>query len=188
MNLKPGIHPPGGYNFVESDGTIHKGDSWAHLARVVAQYRALRKLPAGDPQREITEIVCQVDPKLCHQGPGQLGTGDKDAYHTRVAGWLARLVQRTRSKVQRFVDGIVARERADVCRGCPFQEVHTKGCESCSRASEALRKQIVGDRVAAGRGLLGCALLSEDTVVSVHLEQDPAKDPRLPAHCWRRPK
>lgn len=188
MNLKPHLSPPGGYKFRDTDGAIHTGDGWAHLVRVVAQYRALRKLPAGDPQREITEAVCQADPKLCHNGPGELGTGDKEAFHLRVVNWVSRMIQFMRSHRLRFVDAIVARERADICRGCPFQDVYTKGCESCSKAAASLQKQVVAGRPEAGRGLLACGILSEDTVISVHLDSERLNNARLPAHCWRKRK
>lgn len=188
MTIKPQLYPPGGYNFRESDGSVHSGNSWAHLVRVVAQYRAVRRLPPGNPAKEITEAVCQANPQLCHNGPGELGGGDMEAYYIRVAEWLARVMQKVRHASVRFVDAIKARERAEICRGCPYQKQWMKNCVSCQKSADASQKHILRGRPDAGRGLLGCEILSEDTAVSVHLDDAPKGDPRLPGHCWRKRK
>jgi hypothetical protein len=188
MKIKPQLSPPGGHIFKDAEGVTHQGESWAHLVRVVAQYRALRKMQPGNPAKEITEAVCQANPSLCHNGPGEIGNNDRDAFRIRVAHWVSQIVQKVRHKTLRFVEPIKARERADVCRGCPFQDGWQLNCPGCVRASEALHNQIVGSRPQAGAGLLGCALLSEDTAVNVHLDEPRLNDPRLPAHCWRKVK
>jgi hypothetical protein len=186
MKIKAGLTPRDGYRFRDTDGVVHEGESWAHLVRTVARYRATRGLPPGDPQREITEAVCQSDPKMCHNGPGELGDGDRDAFHLRVMDWVIKRVQLMRSKRLRFVDGIKAGERADTCRACPYQQSFQRGCASCSSSVGALQNQVVGGQAKVSQGLLACAILSEDTHISVHLEEPRLNNLKLPGHCWRK--
>ena len=186
MKIKRGLVPKAGYRFRDVDGVVHEGKGWGDLVRVVARYRAMRNLPAGDPQREITEAVCQADPKMCHNGPGELGEGDSNAFHLRVMDWLIRLLNAAKAKRVKFVNGIVAGERAEICRRCPYQQTFAKGCESCNHATGIIQQQIIKDQPQLGRDLFGCALLSEDTQVSIHLDESRLNNPTLPRHCWRR--
>lgn len=186
MTIKHGIRPNGGYKFRDSDGAVHEGESWAHLVRVVAKYRALRKIPAGDPQKEITEAVCMAEPTVCHKGPGELGDGDRDAFHLRIIAWLTDQMKLNRSHRLKFVDGVVAGERAEICRKCHFQRSFAKGCQSCGNATVSLQAQAMAGHVDVGPDLMGCSLLSEDTKVSVHLDQVRLNNPNLPKHCWRK--
>jgi hypothetical protein len=188
MKLKPHLVPPGGYVFRDAEGVSHQGQSWPHLVRVVAQHRAMRKLAPGDPAKEITEVVCSAHPELCHAGPGVIGEGDKDAYHSRVASWLAKMVGLFRAGRLRYCDAAAARERAEVCRGCRYQDGYQKGCVTCQQSNQAVQDQLLRGRPDAGRGLLGCAVLSEDTAVSVHLDEPRLNKAELPAHCWRKVK
>lgn len=187
MKIKPGLVPPGGYIFRDSDGVVHRGQNWPHLVRVVAQYRAHARKPPGNPAQEITSAVCAVHPQLCHvKGPSALGSDDKEAYYLRVMSWLTRAAERFRMKTIKYVTPLEAQERADICRRCQFQDVWMKDCPSCQKSADKISAQLTKDRPQVGRGLMGCAVLSENTEVSVHLVEDQVTDSRLPAHCWKK--
>lgn len=187
MRINTHLTPPKGHVFTDSEGVTHRGESWAHLVRVVAQYRALRALPPGNPHKEITQQVCYNNPRLCMKGgTDSLAGGDKNAYHLRVATWIAKRTEDKRQGRLRYVGTAEAQDRAEVCRQCPFQNEWQKDCRICQKGTVALRKSFVGDRPNSGQGLLGCELLSEDTHVSIHLAQPGVPDARLPKKCWRR--
>lgn len=189
MILNSHLRPPGGYTFTDSDGTSHTGSSWPHLVRLVAQHRALTGMLPGDPAREITAVVCMRDPRLCSAGGRDpLHRVDKEAFYLRVIGWMLKLTETVRRKAVKYVDGITARDRAEICRGCPFQNGWEKDCSSCRESTRAVHRQLIGDRENFGKGLLGCLILSEDTSVSVHLDAEKVSNPNLPERCWRRAK
>lgn len=189
MIINRHIRPPQGYVFTDSDGVTHTADSWPHLVRVIAQYRALNRKPPGDPAREITAVVCMQNPSLCQSGgTDPLERVDREGFYMRVMGWVVRQIDRIRKKELRHVNAIIARERANICRECPFQNGWEKDCSTCRESARVAHRQVLGGSEDMGRGLLGCLVLSEDTSLSVHLEQPAVKDARLPDKCWRRAK
>jgi hypothetical protein len=121
-------------------------------------------------------------------GRDPLIRADRDAFYLRVLNWMLRFVEAKRRGPVPFVDGIAARERAEICRQCPFQHGWEKDCSTCRDSSKAVQRQILEGREDFGRGLLGCLPLSENTAISVHLDEAQVADEKLPAHCWRKKK
>jgi len=121
-------------------------------------------------------------------GRNMLEPVGKEAFYLRVLNWMLRLVEAKRKGDLPFVDGLVARDRAEICRKCPFQHGWEKNCATCKDSTKAVQRQLVEGRDDFGRGLLGCLILSENTAVSVHLKGDEVSEDKLPANCWRKKK
>lgn len=55
---KTDLTPPGGWFFVDSDGTRLLGGSYRHLISLVIEHRSVKKLHPGSPEIEVEEQMC----------------------------------------------------------------------------------------------------------------------------------
>jgi hypothetical protein len=181
--LNPNVYPHGGYYFLDSDGARLFGQTWQGvIARVIA-YRKRAGLPPGDPPNEVVAQACQRNPVLCRDDNGLTAVQTKKAsLKTRVIQWLNKLKA---DKWNQFVDTQLARDRAQVCAGCPKNTSLPGGCASCKAAVKVLREEIIQKRFQDGR-LHACEVLGEDLPTTVHLESQTVDNPELPGCCWRR--
>jgi len=185
--IDPNLYPRDGFFFKESDGSRIGADSWSGVVKRVSAYRKRAGLAAGDPLREVTEQACSRSPVLCVEtDAATINQRRIVSLKGRLLKWLAgvRAKRSSEGKLD-FVDGDLAKRRADYCAGCPHNTPLPGGCGSCVAALKELRKDILGGRLQDGR-VQGCNQLGEDAVVSAHLDLDRVDNPELPAFCWRK--
>jgi hypothetical protein len=184
--VNPNLPLVGGHTFTESDGMVLTAENWKKLAVRVAEYRAIRKLPPGQPWQDIMAQICQRNPARCHEAPGVI-TPASPSIKGRVFQWLG-----TKSREQRSTSGLTfvkdeeARKRAAVCQKCPNRAQAGSGCSSCQSSLAALRKAVLGGRSPIEPKLGACYKLAEDLPVAVHIDDTPVNDNSLPATCWRK--
>lgn len=110
-----------------------------------------------------------------------------EAFFSHVASWLSGTLTRVRRQRSiGYVDDVTAQQRASLCRLCEKQKNFVKDCPSCRASIEGTRRLLIKGRPDRGDGLLGCSVLNEDTRVSILLNYNKVRDPRLPPHCWRK--
>lgn len=186
--LNVNLYPRDGFFYKESDGTRIGGDTWAGVIRRVAAYRKRAGLPAGDPEREVTDQACTRSPVLCSE------VDATTLKHRRIASikgrllkWLAGIrSQKAREGSLNFVDAEMAKRRADYCAGCVFNTPLPGGCGTCTAAVNEIRKELLGPKRRLDPRVAGCNMLGEDCVVSTHLDEVRVDNSELPGHCWRK--
>jgi hypothetical protein len=188
------LHIQGGRFFIDEDGIKHKADQWEHLVNRVADYRKRAGKPPGDPKAEIEAQVCARQPGYCR---GQLttpppsrparrdgaGAGNLTA---RVTKWFVGMLSLKRTGVMRKASTEEARRRAAICARCPMQKAFSGVCGSCKATRKQAGQVLLGTDKRVNSALQGCAVLGEDTSISVHLESEPVNNPELPSECWRK--
>jgi hypothetical protein len=61
MRLNPAIWPPGGWRYTQPEtGFVFTDSSMQGLMDKVAQHRLANKLPAGDPEQDISEQIIKA--------------------------------------------------------------------------------------------------------------------------------
>jgi hypothetical protein len=63
--FNPGLHPPGGWVFVDAQEVKHRGASKAQLIARVVNYRVINRLAVGDPAEEVNAQLCKNFPGYC---------------------------------------------------------------------------------------------------------------------------
>ena len=182
------IYPDGGYIFTESDGTRLKASGWKTLEAKVRGYRAVNKMPPGDPWQEINVQYCARMPHLCRQvgepvPPGGVG---EVSFNHRVLAWIGTMVGMKRKHDFNRVDSATALSRANTCARCPKQKSLNHACEGCLLSLKDARNGLLDGVKARFKNLNPCGVLSEDCQVSVFVLQKPSNSPELPENCWRR--
>lgn len=181
LRPNPNLYIP--ITFKDADGLEHTSDSWAKLILKVIRYRQKNDFPVGDVEKEVIEQACSKWPDRCvHSEHGRLPALEDDL-NMRVLGWLVSTIERKPT----FVSENEARRRMEICAVCPRQSDWRNKCGSCAaRADEIMKKILEGKPLEYGKNLKGCSSLSEDTRVSVWIEQAGAESGRLPVECWRK--
>jgi hypothetical protein len=65
VKFNPGLHPPGGWVFVDAQEVKHRGASKAQLIARVINYRVINHLAVGDPAEEVNAQLCRNFPGYC---------------------------------------------------------------------------------------------------------------------------
>ncbi len=184
QNINSNIHPHDGFFFKDADGVRHFADTWTGVAKRVALYRKRKGQPAGSPLEEVIAQACQRNPVLCHNEDGQRQLMlKKTSMKSKILSWLAWL---RGYEGKHFVEEGLARERANICAGCPLNQAFQDGCASCRATVTALRKEILGPKRFIDGRLNACLEMGEDLPTVVHLEMTAVQRDELPAHCWRK--
>jgi len=187
MTFNPNLYPPNGYVYTDSNGVLHRGDSWRDLFRTVTQFRERNGIPVGNVEHEVNVQHCANYPGLCHRDPvvPQPVRGGQ-SLNARVLNWLAFQISRVRQhgSVEK-VSHEEALRRAGICLACPRQQSLSHACESCISSVASARKALLGDAGSVNKSLHPCLTLGEDCQTSVHLVLPTLKDPAQPANCWR---
>lgn len=190
VSIRPNLnlYPDGGYIFVEGDGTQFRGDGWKDLIAKVKAYRERNRREVGDPESDIFSQYCARMPSHCRDMrhvPVQTG-GHSLSLNQRVMQFIANLLEwKRRAPIARVADSEAA-ERAAICANCPRQKSLVKTCQQCLTTVEHGRKVILDGHPSQHQGLMACEALGEDLPLTVHIEQPPVPEDRVPAHCWRK--
>jgi len=179
------LYPREGYFFKESDGSIHRADSWAHVMARVVVYRKRAGLPPGDVESEVAQQACSRNPAHCAE------INDATVHQTLVASLKTRILKymsflRGLGPRIPWVNAAEASRRAGVCATCPHNTALPEGCGSCRAALSAMRDEVLGRGRAKDGRLHGCAILGEDLPTSVHVDHDVVENDQLPDACWRK--
>lgn len=192
MSIRPNqnLYPDGGYIFIEGDGTRFRGESWRDLIAKVKSYRERNKKPPGNPEDEVFSQYCVRMPSHCkdmRHVPVQ-SAGHSLTLNQRVIQSIANLMEwKRRAPIARVPDSEAA-ERAAICASCPRQKTLVQSCQQCLTTVKHGRKVILDGAPSQHQGLLACEALGEDLPITVHIEQPPVAQDKVPAHCWRRAK
>lgn len=188
LRIKVNMWPNGGHRYKERDGATIVSQSWPGVFARVRAYRARNKLPAGDPEREVTEQTCVNNPAACYSDDGQhAATLKVTNLKSRVLAWFASIRKSARREISEFASAELAQARANVCARCPQNQLLPQGCSSCLAAIKELRIEVIGGRIADARiANHGCGVLGAELATQVWLEQITVSNPELPDCCWRR--
>ena len=105
--INDGIYPKnGGYLFIESDQSRHVGTSPGNLLLRVVAYRKRAGLPAGNPEVEIQNQICERNPGICYESDkGSMPVAMKRtaSVKSRVLKWCSGLTGRKQNGDLKFV-------------------------------------------------------------------------------------
>lgn len=179
--VNPNLHPKEGYFFQESDGAKIFGNTWAGVIARVKWYRQKKNQAQGNVEHDVMAQACDRNPSLCRNTDNSFLTLHAPL-KSRVLTWLNGF--RARKDAQ-FVDAETARQRAQICAGCPQNQSLSDSCATCKATIKAMRRDILGTRFLDGR-LNECNALGEDLPVASHLEISAVENSGLPGNCWRK--
>jgi len=185
-SINPNLYPHDGRFFIDSDGARISGDTWAGVIRRVEGYRRRQGRPVGDVAAEVTAQACQRNPVICTEDNAAYKQElRKSSLKSRVLAWFSAFIHQVQSSPPTFSSENDARNRANVCAGCPLNTALPDGCSSCKAALNEMRKSVIGGRFQDQR-IHACNALSEDLNTVVWIEQTTVENPALPGHCWRK--
>lgn len=185
-SLNGNLYPRDGYFFIDSDGARISGDTWAGVVRRVEGYRRRQGRPVGDVNAEVTAQACQRNPVICTEDSAAYQHElRKSSLKSRVLGWFSAFIAHMQQHPPTFSSETDARNRANVCAGCPLNTALPDGCSSCKAALNEMRKSVIGARFQDQR-IHACNGTSEDLNTAVWIEQDRVENGALPGHCWRK--
>lgn len=183
LKFNPNLYIP--IEFIDKDGTVHTARSWDELTAKVIGYRERRRIPSGNPFKEIVHQACAKVPGNCiddGSGIGSIFPG----LNSRILHWIGNLVSTIRKLG--FVSAEEAASRAKICAACPRQQAWADTCAACRTQVNNVAKELLGSRTLTPemKSLKGCNALGEDTRVSIWLTQATVEDDELPDNCWRK--
>lgn len=182
------VHPHKGHRFKDRDGATIVGESWGGVINRVIARRKRNNVPPGNPHEEVMEQACLQEPAACNETNDAREQARQT--HLKVASIKVRLLQwltGLKTPVDHFVEPAEAARRADICAGCVKSIGLPEGCGSCRKASDEMRRAVIGPRTADGRLVhRGCDVFGADLATQVWLEQTAEDRPAAPAHCWRK--
>lgn len=192
FEFNPNIYPPGGYQFKERDGTVIRGDTWKNLNDRIRVYREVNHFEAGDPHRDVMDQMCKTYPHMCgivdNTPMPPNGRGQAMNFTDRVLHWFIQILSLKRLNRLSRVDDQTAGARANICQRCPRQMALSAACGACTRSIDQGRLAALDGQPSRHQNLLSCAVLGEDTSITVHIGIDPVENKDLPRECWRRKK
>lgn len=190
LKIKTGLHPTGGYFFLESDGSRHIANGPINCIRKITDYRKRNGMPPGDPKADFFRQHCERNPTHCfsaaevpHAGVAAVPTSKPRSLKGSVLSWLMRM--RGRRGDLRWVSDQETRRRVDICLRCPKNQNISGTCSSCKAALGGLRSEILGGKVLVDARAAGCAALNEDIPISAMLDDAAVEPAGLPGQCWR---
>lgn len=185
--MNPNLYPPDGYVFRERDGSIHRGDSWRDLTRIVTEYRTRNKMEVGEVRAEIMTQHCAKVPGHCRDEVAFVPPpADGLSFNKKVLGWVAWALGRKRLNAWDLVEESEVDRRAAICAVCPMQKSLNHSCEACLTTLKSGRKALLDGKMPKYLNLQPCGVLNEDCATSVHAILEPKQGPNLPEACWRR--
>jgi len=191
VEINPNLYPPSGYEFTETDSSVHRAGSWGALIKKVREYRTLKGVEVGDVRAEIMAQVCGRFPDYCGDYKSHTRTPKAHpsgmAFNQRVLQWLGgALAKFRRGEWPAKVSLQEAAQRAAICATCPARQSLNKGCASCMASVKRGRKVLLGTEEPMFKDLKPCGILGEDTAVTVETDLPRVNNGNLPAHCWRK--
>lgn len=208
MGLKfksTGLVPPGGWYFIEEDGTKITSHSPQDLIIQVAKYRGKNGIAPGDPTEEVTNQLCGRWVAGCN---GIAAHEISATYAPVKRDWLPMakkflaVVNRLAKKGVALVSDEMADDRASICVNCPFNvPAHQArgGCQSCGKnifnqlaegSIEVFRKTILGTKKTTyNERLQTCQKCGCDLKLKVWIPKDvlghtAAELELMPSFCW----
>lgn len=186
IRINVNLFPKDGYFFRETDGASIRAETWKGVIARVKEYRRINNLPAGNPEDEVIAQACQRNPSFCSkETEKQREQTRKVSVKGRVLSWLSNLRKKKETEEIPFVEPALATERARICMSCPQNTPIADGCSSCKAALAEYRRGLLNNRNPT-KHLNGCAVLGEDTCVSIHLDDQRVENNELPSNCWRK--
>lgn len=181
------LFPKDGYFFVDSDGSSHRSErGWAGVIARVKLYRKRNGFPEGSPEKEVHEQACRRNPNLCtDESDAQVQQTRRVSMKGKLLAWLNKMRKQAKDEPIVFASAEAAKNRSNVCAGCPFNTPISESCSPCRKVMNELRRDLVGARNLDAR-LTGCLVLNEDLPSSVWIDSQTVVNPELPAHCWRK--
>lgn len=193
MKIKTGLHPTGGYFFVEPDGTRHTANGPVNCIRKITDYRKRNGLTPGDPRSEFYKQHCGRNPTHCFSpadvpagGVGEALPNKPRSLKGSVLSWLMGL--RGRRGDLRWVSEAETRSRVDICLKCPKNQNVSGTCGSCKAALGGLRSEVLAGRRLVDERPAGCAALNIDLPVAAMLDEPSVAPEGLPSYCWKARK
>lgn len=184
--------PPGGWRFLEMRSKMwHRSHSFQGLVQKVIQHREVNGYPPGNPEAEVEEFICDIEPGSCTKGLSK---------PPARAIKIQDVLRFTKTMAQHVWQGgeLVSQEeanrRAEICASCVYN-VPTDGCEGCHNPgiSKAI-KDMLGVKTTEHTDSLqtcwwcGCfnkvQIWFHINVLRKALEPEIQKD--LPNHCWKK--
>lgn len=194
--------PPGGWNYRErATGHWFTADSKAFLIRDVIAHRVYKGLPVDSVEHDVEEQIClKLDErwcKACDEGERYEPVVDRTkglttemayAANKAIISFIKGAVLALLTGKSPFIAPDVAEERADICRGCPFNKP-LNGC-SCQEAYKIIEKLIPEKRHQPGAHI--CAACGCSLQAKVNMPDDVIRDSispgmAFPPWCWQRP-
>lgn len=168
-----------GWQFADPSGAVLVGGSRAELIARVAHFRALNKLPAGDPESEVDAYICSHNAKICDHVP--LTAAPQKSLSKRVLAWLGAYAGAHGAPV----GSAQASARASICSGCPHAVAYSINCSGCRGGALEVRAALLRKAPREATGAPGgCMHYGWDNAAAVGFEHAP--DPGAPQACWRR--
>lgn len=187
------LYPPCGYSYPDPEsGLEFSGGNWPEVVAKLTAYRQANGIAVGDPDEEIFGWYCRKFPKYCEDSKVKRQfvrlARSAAGFASAMQAWIADTFSKVNSRKIGYVSGTTLHERVAICTRCPKQKRWTLGCAGCEKSLMKIVGRMLRGTDSEGRDLAACAVLREETSVSVHLDLKPVEDPRLPAKCWRRAK
>lgn len=186
MKINTNLYPPGGYEYQEADGTVLRADGWKDLYRRIEEYRARLGLNKRDVKLDVAAQICRAYPAYCHH-PASAEEREKamktPSLKSRVMRWLGIRVQEKKRNPVKYVSGLLAKDRASICRACPKQTALRTTCATCIIAVREFRREIL-DRQTPDTSLGACSVTGADLPAAVFIDELAVANPELPPGCW----
>lgn len=191
--------PPGGWRYkVPETGQLFTGVSEHQLvSQIQAHYKA-NGYPIPDIELikgRIETFICSTIPEHCTGNGPEVPNPEGFSFHTVLQGMKTLLVWSAKSglKGERlFVSDALAKQRAETCLSCPFND-QPQGCTGCnSGVMKAALKLIIGSKTGPYDDVLkSCRVCQCNLSAKVKLPHSvlwpnmtDEQKAKLPAACW----
>lgn len=207
--VKTGIIMPGGYHYKENGKmVVEEAESYVDLIQKLSTYRAVNRLPLGNPQADIDKYICTNFPNMCglsaptatEEGVDAVersyGVPIKKTPRERVMQWAANRMHK--AGIIEFVDFDEAKRRAEICAECPAArrwDEPVEGCPGCAVYVEEAQANLVKIRANKSTGCsisgMMCDVAGHDLETASWLEEPALRHRRnyegqFPDHCWMK--
>lgn len=197
-----GMVPPTGYSYRErATGVWFTCDSEADLRAKVKAHREYKGIQTDTIDKDIEEQMClRLDDRWCKACDGG------EVYEPvidRTKGMTTEMAFSANRAIISFIKGAIvalftgksawvdpykSSERANICRGCPFNKP-LNGC-SCQDAYKAIEAMIPEKRKQPGCHICaacGCSLQAKLNMPDSVVAESIAPGTTFPPWCWQRP-
>ncbi len=148
------------------------------LIKLISEFRVENDIPFGDPEKELDDYLVNLQ---VTQAPRER------TMRERVTSWKTN----RQFASHELVSDDVAKERATICAGCPYNQINwADGCSACFQKTQ---RDLIALRQNRTMGLqLGaCAIAGHDNATAVFLSEASLKHRnqvmhKLPDFCWMK--